>query len=260
MKVFVLLAIICLGTALALPDSRELKQEIFNRFFVKLGAKHGYKLGLNSRPLSDARFPVLPALPLPDPLPIPDWSFELPDNDITVELEASLANGALEGLTSWTDDLKLNILTQRVIYSADIKSVKLTGDYTGRCEVNFIIPIFPFSASGNGELFANIDGSHFDVGFNLAVNLTTTRVYVKNVALNLRFDKASMFLENAKYMGYDVSWDVLNGQMKPVFDETWAALKPSSEQLLTEVLNEIVGQYTLAEIIEFIINIGKPKP
>jgi len=251
MKLFILLAII--GSALAIPDARGIKQEIFNRFVNQLGANHGLNLGLNVQ--SHARFPVLPPLPLPDPLPIPDISFELPE-DFGMTLAASLSNGAVEGLSTWKDDLALNILTQRVTYKADIKSVKLSGTHTFFSEFIFVVPLI---SSANGALLATVDGSHFDVGFTLAVNFTTTRVYVKNVAINLGFDQASYFAENAKFIEIDVNWDVVNGQIKPVFEQTWNMYKPGMEGLLTDVLNEVVGRYTLAEIIQFIINIGKPK-
>jgi hypothetical protein len=252
MKVFVALAIICLGSTFAIPDVREIKQEILNNFIAKLKAKHPV-----SAKLSDARFPVLPPLPLPDPLVIPDWSFELPENDIGAVLAASMRNGALEGLTDWSDDLKLNLLTQRVTYNGDLKSVKLSADHSFKASIPYII--IDLTASAEGALLAQVDGAHFDVGFTLAVNLTTTRVYVKNVVLNLGFDSATYFAENAEFVDVPINWDLVNEYVKLAFDANWAVWKPDLENVLTQVLNEIVGRYTLAEIIEFIIGIGKPK-
>jgi len=237
MKVMLILALACIAGATAFQkasDYNGLKRQILSNIYT-----------------AGARSDVID---LADPLNL---------NDTTLNLDASifrgvvsLVGGIVTGGSNLVDDIAVNLLTLKLTITLDLSTGRIVGAYTiageavGQDGVSHVV-------SGTGGVDATINGFKLTATGTLRVNIITNKASIVNLdTQRLSFDSVALGATGALVDGIPVDWDAVNADAKNEFDRVYAEKKDEILDEIEAAVNEILGEYTLAELIDLIT--GKP--
>jgi len=237
MKAILIIALACVASAAALGGFQKattyngLKRQILNNVYAQAGVR------------SDV-------IDIEDPLHLNDTTLELTEDIFTGIV--TLVGGTATGGSGLVDDVAVNLLTLKLTISIDLPAGRLTGAYTiageaiGEDGVHHVV-------QGAGEIDASIAGFKLDATATLAVNLISNRASIKNLDTQaLEFASVQLSATGATVDNEPVDWEAVTADAKAEFDRIYAANKTTILQKITDAINEVLGQYTLAELIDLI--------
>ncbi|CAL8109730.1 unnamed protein product [Orchesella dallaii] len=201
-----------------------------------------------------------PACPIDDPLERPG-----PDSiNVTLDPIAKLLEGSIRGdivatgLSTLHYNVDINALLLTATFELTLAQVDVTTTYeaTGYVDARPLaaetVPQGNFTGSGNARIQAS--GLKVQGSASLFVNIIGNKVTVSRLVLNtvefttLRLDLGAQFLIG----GSPVDWTTWSDNIKANFDRDFAANKNAVVDKVRLAANNIVGQYTLAELIDLI--------
>jgi len=180
---------------------------------------------------------------------------------IIVEIVVGSVHGGstAEGHSKIVTEITYNALTQVISYKVDIASIKISGiGLAASGQINadpfrqVTIPSGPFTA--NGAFSASATGFHAAGRVGILVNLITNRVSCRFIEVNeLSWDQVAVDLGTFTSAGQTIDWPAWNAAFKTNFFNDWAMGKDGILERARVPVNEILGQYTLAELLELLI-------
>jgi len=229
-KLFILaiFAALCVFSS-SLPTKSELRSQIIS----KLGS----------------RLAILP--PFDDPLRLNDTVVELDKENVKGEI--GIKNVVVNGLSTLEENLQLNLIT--LVFSETIKLpfASASGQYNADVTATNIPEIGTIQIGGHGAFSGHIINLNIRVGGRLKIKPVTGKVSVINLTLAVSFDEFEANGENAAINGEPIDWAIANPLIKPIFDEIFEKHNAEIVAIVQDILNEFLGQFTLAELIEIIL-------
>jgi len=243
MKVILIIALACVASAAALSgfqkasDYNGLKRQILSNIYT-----------------AGARSDVID---LADPLNLNDTTLNLETSIFTGV--ASLVGGIVTGGSNLVDDIAVNLLTLKLTITLDLTTGRIVGAYTVAGEAVGQDGVH-HTVSGTGGLDATINNFQLTATGTLRVNIITNRASIVNLdTQRLSFESVNLGATGALVDGVPVDWEAVNADAKNEFDTIYAEKK---DEILGEVqgaVNEVLGEYTLAELIDLITGSGKAR-
>jgi hypothetical protein len=208
---------------------------------------------------------VGPACPIPDPL-LAEGPGVL---NVTLEPILVINQGATRGdivalglsTLSYEYDIQELLLTATV--TLDLVDFDITTAYSGvtgwidatplRQET---LPSGDFEGQGDARITAK--NVHVEARATLLINLIGNKVSLRTLTVSsLSFDDMTLdFGPEYLLNGEPVNWTELSANFKTNFDADFAASNAAIVEKFRLAANVVIGEYTLAELIELIGNIG----
>lgn len=201
-----------------------------------------------------------PSCPIDDPLESPG-----PSNiNVTLDPIAKLLEGSIRGdlvatgLSTLRYNIDINALLLTAVFELELATVDVTTTY----DVSGYVDARPLSAetvpqgnlTGKGDARIQATGLKLQGSASLFINIIGNKVTVSRLVLNtvqfttLRLD----FGQTLIIGGSPVDWATWSNNIKVNFDRDFAANKNAITDKVRLAANNIVGQYTLAELIDLI--------
>jgi len=205
-----------------------------------------------------------PACPIDDPLERPGPG---PLN-VTLDPIAKLLEGASRGdiVATGLSTLHYSVDINALLLTASFELQLATVDVTTTYEASGYVDARPLSAdtvpqgnfTGRGNARIQSTGLNLKGSASLFINIIGNKVTVSRLVLNtvefttLRLDLGTEFIIG----GQPVNWANWSDNIKQRFDADFAANKNAVVDKVRLAANNIVGQFTLAELIDLINNGG----
>lgn len=187
------------------------------------------------------------------------------DPFLVIDIDSEQFGAIATGLSGLETEVSYNAILQQISFKVTLPYAHIVGDrYKATGSINaapirpVTIPSGPFN--GDGKFEASVNDFVIEGKANILVNLITNRVNLRSVTVaQLSFSKVFAELGGFNINGAPMDFDAWNAVFKTNFDADFntPAIKNEILEKVKIFGNEILGQYTLAELLAIIL---KPAP
>lgn len=202
----------------------------------------------------------------PDPLPIEPGAINVTVGPFLTIEEGGWQYGAVAtGLSGLVTEISYNAVLQQISFKVSLPAAHIKGDRytaTGSLDVTPLRPetIPAGTFTGDGSFEGSVENFVIEGKANILVNLITNRVNLRSVVVD-KLDFSAVFVELGGLIanGAPFDFDAWNAVFRTNFFADWntPAIKNGLLSKVQVYGNEVLSQYTLAELLEIIL---KPQP
>jgi len=196
--------------------------------------------------------------PVEDPVTLPAGNFNISLHPLCQIFEGS-THGELiaEGVSTAHAEVDINVILLTAQFTVTLETIKIDSTYeaSGWIDARPIpqgtIPSGNFTGSGIVEVEAT--GIEIDGSATLFINIIGNKVSIRILNLDtVKFGTVKVNLGEFNIAGANVDWAEWSSGFVANWDRDFAQFHSQAVEKIRQAANVIVGQYTLAELIDLI--------